>query len=451
MSNYTFPNGFLWGVAGSAFQMEGAMREGGKCLNANEAAFYDPATNGRFEDQRPPDVNCDFYHKYPEDLALFKELGVNTFRFSISWSRIIPAIDAEPCQAGIDYYNNLIDEMLKNNITPFFDLWHSDLPQWVKENGGVASEEFPSWYLRYAEVCLRAFGDRVKYWSTVNEPKLTVYGPYARAVGATDEEIATAIKATHHMLKAHFGTVKLLRQLWPDAKIGSVHNASEIYCRSFEQKDIDAAKRSWAMQWVFLDPMVLGRYPEELLTYPGVAKHITEDYRQALTEMFEPMDFCGLNYYCPNHTRAGDKTHFGTASFTTEMPADAYPFTTYPSGLLDLLLNLDDRYDGFAMIITENGYTYRREDVFTMDLEALQHDIDRELYIREHLRSCGRALRAGVNLQGYFYWSAMDCWESSRGYGYPMGIVAVNFDTLERVPRDSFYYYQKVIKNNMVD
>lgn len=451
MSNFSFPKGFLWGVAGSAFQMEGAMHEGGKCLNASEAAFYNPACADMFADRRAPDVNCDFYHKYPEDLALFKELGVNTFRFSISWSRIIPAIDAEPNQAGIDYYNRVIDEMLKNGITPFFDLYHSDLPQWVKENGGALSEDFPKWYPRYAEVCLRSFGDRVKYWSTVNEPKLTVYGPLARVIGATDEDIARAIKATHHMLVAHFGTVKLLRQLWPDAKIGSVHNASEVYCRSFDAKDIEAAKRSWASQWTFLDPMVLGRYPEELLNYPPIARHITEEHQQKLRQMFVPMDFCGLNYYSPSHSRAGSRTHYGTAGFSTELPHDAYPFTTYASGLQDLLLNLDERYNGMPLIVTENGYTYRREDVFTMDLAALQHDIDRELYIREHLRSCARALRAGVNLQGYFYWSAMDCWEGTRGYGYPMGIVGVNFDTLERVPRDSFYYYQKVIANNMVD
>ena len=451
MSNYKFPDGFLWGVAGSAFQMEGAMREGGKCLNASEARFYDPANYDNLVDHRPPDVNCDFYHKYPEDIALFKELGVNTFRFSISWSRIIPAIDAQPNQNGIDYYNRVIDEMLKNGITPFMDLFHSDLPQWVKDNGGIANPEFTGWYLRYAEVCLREFGDRVKYWSTVNEPKLTVYGPYARVIGATDEDIVVAVRATQNMLRAHFGTVKMLRKMWPDAKIGSVHNSSEVYCRSFDPKDIEASKRSWASQWTFLDPMVLGHYPEELLAWPKVADKITQEYRKELEEMFEPMDFCGLNYYCPSHTRAGDRTHYGTAGFTTELPADAYPFVTYAPALEDLLLNLNDRYNGFPMIITENGYTYKREDVWNMDLTPYQHDIERELYIREHLRSCGRALRAGANLQGYFYWSAMDCWEGGRGYGYPMGIVAVNFDTLERIPRDSFYYYQKVVKNNMVD
>ena len=451
MSNFTFPEGFLWGVAGSAFQMEGGMREGGKCLNSPEATFYNPANAERFAGRRPPDMTCDFYHKYPEDLALFKELGVKVFRFSIAWSRIIPAIDAEPNQAGIDFYNRVIDEMLKNDMVPFFDLFHSDLPQWVKDNGGIANPEFSNWYLRYAEVCLREFGDRVKYWCTVNEPKLNVYGPYARVVGATDEEIATAITATQNMLRAHFGTVKLLRQLWPEGKIGSVHNASETYCRSFDPKDIVAAERFWASQWVFLDPMVLGHYPEELLTWPTVANQIPEAYRKELEEMFMPMDFYGLNYYCPNHARAGERTHFGTAGFTTELPADAYPFLTYAPALEDLLLNLNERYNGLATIITENGYTYRREDEWDTDMESFQHDIERELYIREHLRSCGRAIRAGVNLQGYFYWSAMDCWEGGRGYTCPMGLVGINFDTLERIPRDSYYYYQKVVKNNMVD
>ena len=163
------------------------------------------------------------------------------------------------------------------------------------------------------------------------------------------------------------------------------------------------------------------------------------------------MDFYGINYYGPNFIKSGNGTKYGTDYVLTELPKDAYPFITYAPGLYDLLIDLDKRYHGAPAIITENGYTYRREDVFRMNLEDYQHDAKRISYIREHLRECSRAIHAGVNLQGYFYWSVMDCWEGSMGYGYPMGLIAVNLDTLERIPRDSFYYYQKVIVHNMVD
>ena len=163
------------------------------------------------------------------------------------------------------------------------------------------------------------------------------------------------------------------------------------------------------------------------------------------------MDFYGCNYYTPVFVCADEKTTYGTRLFRIEMPKDAYPFYTYSAGLTDLLMDLNDRYSGMPVLVTENGYTDRRADVWTMDVRPFLHDFARQDYIREHLRSCGRALKAGVNLKGYYYWSAMDCWESTKGYGYPMGLVAVNFDTLERTPKDSFYYYQKVIQNNMVD
>ena len=450
--NYQFPKDFLWGVAGSAFQMEGGMYEGGKGLNIREAAWLDPERRKNYQDDRSPEVSCDFYHKYPEDLALFRELGVKMFRFSIAWSRIFPDSGGKPCQAGIDYYNKMIDRMVELGIQPFFDLWHSDLPRWVLDLGGFPSEDFVSRYADYAETCFRAFGDRVKHWSTCNEPKLNTYGPYAFGRGAPYiKDLDLAMRATQNMILAHFEAVRRLRRLWPDAKIGSVNNTGECYCLSFEREDMDAAARHSAMQYLFSDPMILGEYPKEAMAYPGLRRHIPDEMCRELKEKFQPMDFLGCNYYCPGFVRAGNKSTYGTASFPVDLPKDAYPFYTYAPGLFDLLMNLKDRYDNLPVFITENGYADRREDVHNMDPAPFQHDVLRQNYIREHIRECGRALRAGVALQGYFYWSAMDCWEGTMGYGYPMGLVAVNFDTLERIPRDSFYYYQKIIRNNMVD
>ena len=452
MSNYTFPKDFLWGVAGSAFQMEGAMREGGKTLNASEAAFYNPETNGRFQDKRPPDVNCDFYHKYPEDLALFKELGVNTFRFSIAWARIIPEKDAAPYQAGIDYYNALVDEMLKNGITPFFDLWHSDLPQWVKDNGGLLSEEFPRWYLRYAEVCLREFGDRVKYWSTVNEPMLMVFAPYSTArcmpFHRNNEE---AFQATHNMILAHFSATRALREISPDGKIGMVNNFAEVYSLNFDPEDVEACERRVAMYLTLMEPIVKGEYPPELVNYKNTAPYFTEKRKREVKEQFAPMDFIGMNCYCPKFARNDDGKLFGNVPIAVDLPKDAYGFVSYAPGLFDALVRLNERYDGMPIFVTENGYTQNREDMNNMDLDQFQHDQARINYIREHVRACARALKAGVNLKGYFYWSFIDTWEVKMGFSVPMGLVGINFDTLERRPRDSFYYYQKVIATNSVD
>ena len=474
---FTFPENFLWGVASSAFQMEGGMYEGGKDMNIREAAWLDsvkrggvqvqdekerpaldlnwvnPESPSKFRDNRSPEVGCDFYHKYPEDIKLFASLGIKMFRFSIQWGRIISEYDGEPNQAGIDYYNKVIDEMIANGIQPFFDLWHSDLPCWVLDRGGFISDDFVSWFSRFAEICFKEFGDRVKYWSSSNESHLNAFGPYAMAMGAPyKRDMNLGLKAAHHMVLAHFEAVRLLRKLWPDAKIGSVHNTSIYYCLSHDPKDMEAAERSQASQFILSDPMILGKYPQELLDYEPFAKYIPQEYIDELAEKFIPCDFIGLNYYQPGFARAGDREYYGTQSVKgINLPTDAYPFRTYANGLYDLLLDLQERYNGLEMIVTENGYTQRREDVFNMDLTPFHQDTSRQEYIREHARACSRAIRAGANLTGYFYWSCMDLWESSMGYGYPMGLVAVNFDTLERFPRESFYYYQKIVRNNLVD
>ena len=477
MATFTFPENFLWGVASSAFQMEGGMYEGGKDMNIREAAWLDavkrggvqlqdekerpildldwvnPESPSRFRDNRSPEVGCDFYHKYPEDIKLFSSLGIKMFRFSIQWGRIISEYNGEPNQAGIDYYNKVIDEMIANGIQPFFDLWHSDLPCWVLDHGGFISDEFVGWFSRFAEVCFKEFGDRIKYWSTSNESHLNAFGPYAMAMGAPHKkDMNLGLKAAHHMVLAHFEAVRLLRKMWPDARIGSVHNTSRYYCLSHDPKDMEAAERRQASQFIIGDPMFLGKYPQELLDYEPFAKYIPQEYIDEVAEKFIPCDFIGLNYYQPGFVRAGDSEFYGTQGIKgINLPTDAYPFRTYANGLYDLLLDLQERYNGLEMIVTENGYTQRREDVFNMDLTPFHQDTSRQEYIREHARACSRAIRAGANLTGYFYWSCMDLWESSMGYGYPMGLVAVNFDTLERFPRESFYYYQKIVQNNLVD
>ena len=450
--NYPFPKDFMWGVGGSAFQMEGAMLEDGKTLNIREAAFYADPRQETFLDEREPNVCADFYHRYAEDLALMGQLPGVVFRYSIAWARIIPGKDAEPNQKAIDFYNNVIDSMIANGIVPFMDLFHADLPLWVVEAGGIADPEFVDWYVRYAQVCFREFGDRVKFWSTANEPSLSVFEAYANArCMPYEKDIGRAMQASHNLILAHFETVRLLRQMWPDAKIGMVNNVGENYCHSFKQEDIDAAQRKVAYRLLYSDPAILGEYPRELQIYPPLSSYFTEAMRAEIKEKFVPMDFYGVNYYCPFHVRSGNKSLLGTAGFATDLPKDAYGFTTYAPGMFDVLYQLNARYSGMDLIITENGYATPRQPEMGMELEPLQQDTARQSYIREHVRECARLIRAGVNLKGYFYWAFMDTWEVKNGFRVPMGLVGINFDTQERRPRDSFYYYQNIMKHNMID
>ena len=452
--NYKFPEDFMWGVGGSAFQMEGAMLEDGKTLNNREASFF--STEGpreNFRDPRSPAVGCDFYHKYPEDLKLMGELGPKVFRYSIAWSRIIPSKDAEPNQKAIDYYNDVINKMIEQGITPFMDIFHADLPLWVFEEGGLIDDRFVEWFTRYATVCFREFGDRVKYWSTVNEPMLMVFAPYSTARSIpfhTNQE--EAFQATHNMILAHFSAVRALRKIVPDAKIGIVNNFAEVYSMNFDPEDMAACERRVAMYLTLLDPMIKAEYPPELVAYPNSAPYFTEKRKREIKEQFVPMDFIGMNCYTPKFSKNDPERLFGYGSVKVDhLPEDAYGFVSYAPGLFDALVRLDERYGGMPIFVTENGYTQKREDMNNMDLDQFQHDQARINYMREHIRACARALKQGVNLKGYFYWCFMDSWEVGLGFSVPMGVVGVNFDTLERRPRDSFYYYQQVIKNNMID
>lgn len=451
--NYKFPKDFMWGVSGSAFQMEGAMLEDGKTMNIREASFY--ATEGPrepFMDPHTPDVCADFYHKYPEDIKMMSTLGPKVFRFSIAWARIIPSMDAEPNQKAIDYYNDLINTMIAHGITPFMDLLHADLPLWVMEAGGYLDDRFVEWYTRYASVCFEAFGDRVKYWSTVNEPMLMVFKPYCMGrCMPFHNDPEEAFQATHNMILAHFSAARALRKISPDGKIGMVNNFCEIYSLNFNPEDMQAAERRVAMYLTLLDPMILGEYPKELREFKNSAPFFTEKRVREIKEQFAPMDFFGMNFYCPKFVKNNPDTLFGDEVIEADLQADAYGFTSYAPALFDSLVRLTERYHHLPIFISENGYAQQREDLNNMDLDQFQHDGERIKYMREHIRACARALKAGVNLKGYFYWSYMDTWEVSRGFSVPMGLVGINFDTLERRPRDSFYYYQNVIKNNSID
>ena len=448
MNDFKFPEDFMWGAACSAFQLEGGRFEGGKTDSINEHNFYDPRTMNNYADRIPPDVGADFYHRYPEDIALMKELGIDSFRFSFAWSRICPDVTDKPNQAGIDFYNKVIDTLIENGITPFFDLFHSGLPQWIEENGGIKSPDFVDHFVNYARICFENFGDRVKYWSTVNEPLLTVYGSYANGrFKPYEKSVPYAMEAVTNMIIAHFRSVKILRELWPDAKIGAVHCQSGMYpARPDDEGDVKESIMGSHFMNLLLEPMAIGKYPDIL--NDEIRGAITDDMVKRIKEEFVPMDFHGANIYSSNFTQSKENTEkYGP--FSSGYPRDAYGFTAYPRGLYDRVKFLNDRYPDLDIYITENGYTYKR-DVSNLDVSGELHDDKRIEYIKNHIKECENAVKDGLKLKGYYYWSALDCWEGVKGYGFPMGLVAVNFDTKERFKRDSFYYYQKVIKDNCI-
>ncbi len=444
---FEFPKDFMFGAASSAVQIESGVDEGGKGEDVLDHYWkLNPEKYGDAD----PSKSADFYHKYPEDIKLMKELGLKSFRFSISWSRIYPDGPDKVCQAGIDYYSDMIDKLVEADIIPFFDLWHCDLPYWVLERGGLLTRDFIDWFTTYAKTCFEAFGDRVKYWSTVNEPNINVTCAYS--TGKTPPfgtDMREAITATHNMILAHYKTVKLYKSMNLGGKIGFTNDMLFIYGSTPNIEDCDAAERHFAWYSLFFaDPVILGRYPDCLTSYPFLQDKLPENYQQELDENFVKADFVGINYYATLYFKYKEDDMFCYAYAQKDLPTDNYGFTINPQGIYDTIMYFHNRYPGVELLITENGISRAKSGNYDEDLD----DGYRINHMREHLRGVSRAISAGAPVKGYYHWSIMDTNELYvKGYSHIFGLIQVRYDTLERVPRKSFYYYQKIISENAVN
>ena len=451
----SFPRNFLWGSACSAYQIEGAWNEGGKGENTHDHYARIPEY-AHFYEQGRPDTCADFYHHYREDIDIMAENGLKSFRFSFSWPRLFPDGPDELNQAGVDYYNDMIDCLVAKGIIPFMDLFHWDMPQWVLERGGAASYEFIELFGKYARACFELFGDRVKYWSTVNEPIVSVFAGYY-AINSEgpgyfppfEHDKKKAYRACHIMNLAHMRAVKIYREMGQDGKIGAVIDAFPYYPHSISSKDdFYACERRfdfYAGKW--LGPMMLGKYPDVI--NDSLAEFMPENYERELAEAFEPMDFIGDNYYAPQYARyISEKPYFEPCS-DPEFSGEQKEFVglkMYPEGLYDALHILERKYHPKEIIITENGVAFRRDP----EHPAVPTDIHDELrikYMRAHIMSLHRALRDGINVTGYYTWAIEDTYEHGTGCNYDFGLIAVNYDTLERTPRDSFRWYGRFIRS----
>ncbi len=448
--NFKFPKEFLFGAASSAVQIEAGVGEGGKGQDVLD--YYWTLYPEKYG-QADPSKAADFYHRYPEDIKMMKELGLKAFRFSISWSRIYPnGMENGPCQAGIDYYSDMIDKLIEADIVPFFDLWHCDMPAWVMEKGGVLSPDFGDWFAQYAKTCFEAFGGRVQYWSTVNEPNVNVMAAYAWGITAPfEKDIARSVLACHNMVLAHFKAVKVFRELNIPGKIGFVNHVQLAYGLTLSKEDQEAAERNMGFysNW-FNDAMLLGHYPESVVHYPYLADHLPENYQKELDNNFITCDFFGINYYSSSVVKYEKNDILDYKIITDLLPKDDYGFTVNPQGIYDTIMYVQNRYPGIELAITENGISRARSGNYEEELD----DDYRITYLREHLRGVARAVAAGAPVTGYFHWSLMDTNELYvNGYSHLFGLLQVRFDkpTLDRVPRKSWYYYQQIIAKGEVN
>ena len=457
---FTFPEDFLFGAASSAVQIEAAPCADGKGVDAWQ--HYSKVFPEKFLDG-DPENGADFYHRYPEDIKLMKELGLKSFRFSIAWSRIYPNDPENVNPAGIAHYHKLLDELIKNDIVPLFDLWHCDLPMWVIDRGGVYNPEFIDWFVTYAKTCFTEFGEKVPYWSTVNEPQCNVMAAYAWGNNPPfEKDIRKSLHASHNMIIAHFKTVKLYREMGLKGKIGFVNHFQLAYGATLDEKDQAAAERdmSFYSNW-YSDAMFLGRYPENVFDYPYIKDNMPEGYQKDLDENFIKADFVGINYYGAYKIQyaKNDEMDYEIAKGDAQ---DAYGFTINTAGIFDIIKYVHDRYPGVELFISENGISRKRsgydeDPKSTRKIDTYEEELEdnyRIAYMREHLRGIARAISVGYPVKGYYHWSIMDTTEGmGGGYSLSFGLIQVRYDKPEktRTPKKSYHYYKKVIENCAVE
>ncbi|HEY7149098.1 MAG TPA: GH1 family beta-glucosidase [Gaiellaceae bacterium] len=436
MAKDTFPSDFIWGAATAAYQIEGAVQEDGRGESVWDRFSTTP---GKVRNGDSGAVACDFYHRYPEDVALMRDLGLDAFRFSIAWPRVLPEGGGRVNEAGLDFYDRLVDELLAHDIEPFATLFHWDTPQVLEDEGGWASRTTAEAFVEYTEAVVARLGDRVRRWITHNEPWVVAWIGHAwgeHAPGRKSE--ADAVAASHHLLLSHGWAVEAIRQAVPDAEVGITLNLAQTYPASDSPEDEAAA---WQVdgegnRW-FLDPVFRGHYPADLLERNElVAPHVRDGDLEAISA---PIDFLGINNYFRFVVSRGAErpniVHDPSAQYTD------MGWEVFPDGLHRLLVRIGEDYAPAAIYVTENGAAFG--DVRTHDGRV--HDPERTAYLAGYTGAVARAIADGSPVKGYFVWSLLDNFEWAHGYSKRFGIVYVDYPSLERVPKDSFYWYRDFI------
>jgi len=467
-----FPDHFTWGSATAAYQIEGAANADGRLPSIWDVFCQVP---GKVRNGDTGDVADDHYHRMEGDLDLMAALGLPSYRFSVSWPRVVPGGSGPVNAAGLDFYQRLVDGLLERNITPLLTLYHWDLPQALQNEGGWTNRETVGRFVDYAEVIGRALGDRVPTITTLNEPWCSAFLGHSSGVhapGITDN--AAAITAAHHLNLAHGRAVTALRAVVPPStQLSITLNLAQVYPATDTPADVEAASHVDAIaNRIFLDPILRGAYPSDLL---HTTRHITNWAFVAegdLTDINAPIDVLGVNFYAPSRvTAATDEVRAQVTGRWVNDPSQADagaspwpgtdlaysvpqpgPYTgmgwpIVPESFTDLLLRVRRDYPEIPMVITENGASF--DDELSADGEV--HDADRIDYVRRHLAAVHAAIEGGADIRGYYLWSFMDNFEWAWGYSKRFGMVHVDYDSLVRTPKDSALWFRDVIKNNAVE
>lgn len=454
----TFPETFSWGAATASYQIEGAVAEDGRLPSIWDTFTHTP---GLVADGATGDVACDHYHRWREDVALMKDLGLDTYRFSLAWPRIQPGGSGPANPAGLAFYDRLIDELLAADITPMVTMYHWDLPQALEDAGGWPVRDTAYRFAEYAGIVTAAYGDRVKQWTTFNEPWCSAFLGYASGAHAPGRrEPAPSLAAMHHLHLAHGLAARSVRAV-PDAALSLALNLQlPRPADPTSPADLDAVRQIEALaNRAYLDPVMTGAYPEDLLADTAAVTDWGFVHDGDLATIHTGLDLLGVNYYSTmtvtrfsgDHPRSMADGH-GATGFSPWPGADTVEFlpptgpltqmgwNIDPAALTELLVALSRRYPGLPMAITENGVAF--PDVVGPDGRV--HDADRIDYLRRHVEAVADAMAAGADVRGYLAWSLMDNLEWARGFVMRFGLVRVDFDTLERTWKDSAHWYREL-------
>ena len=449
MSILRFPDGFLWGVSTSSYQIEGAVAEDGRGESIWDRFSHTP---GKVRNGDTGAVATDHYHRWREDVAIMAELGVSAYRFSIAWPRLFPTGRGALNAAGIAFYDRLVDDLLRHGIEPLPTLYHWDLPQALDDGGGWLNRATGDWFTDYARACFERLGDRVTTWLTINEPWIVgAFGYYDGVHAPGGRDLRSSLIAEHHVLLAHGQAVRAFRGSGRDGRIGIVLNLMPTYPATDSDADGEAALLSdgYTNRW-FLDPVLRRAYPRDMVElHEGIVGPLDFIQPGDLEVIGSPTDLLGVNYYSWRLIGAGQDRDLPwvVVPAPPDIPRSEGGWEIVPDRLADLLIRIRADYGDIPLVIAENG-TIRNDEPRA---EGRVRDVERIRFIRDHLVAAHRAIDTGVRLEGYFHWSLLDNFEWAEGYWPRFGLVHVDYRTLKRTIKDSGRYYASVIEANGLD
>jgi beta-glucosidase len=441
-----FPDGFIWGAATAAYQIEGAIAEDGRGPSIWDTFSHTP---GKVLRGDTGDIACDHYHRWESDLDLLVDLGVSSYRFSVSWSRVMPSGSGAVNEAGLDFYDRLVDGLVARGIQPMVTLYHWDLPQALQDAGGWANRDTADAFAEYARVVHARLGDRVPYWLTLNEPYCSAFVGHLEgrhAPGIRDESIA--VTAVHHLLLAHGKAVQALRTDGVTGQVGITCNLTSPHPASSSDADVAAFKRLDLYEnRMFLDPLFRGVYPEDAAEYYRGVSDFGFVQSGDLEVISEPIDFFGINYYERHLVQADPADPVRGWKRVPAAEQTTVGIGVHPEGLREVLERVAADYTPLPLIVTETGISLHDY----VDPSGVVKDAERIGFYESHMRAAHDAIAAGVNLVGFYPWSLMDNFEWAWGYAYRFGMYYVDYATQQRIPKDSARWFAGVTRSNGID